>query len=147
MNISDELENFSTFMTHEALSRAVKRPTSLCPEEIEFLIPSIQFGKDGLFLLSLFLITKKYICEIHLARKGDEFDFVARNTIRDYRINLSQQTIKVGDEEITYATATVSFLHVGTDAFTTIISYVGNDRETWLQSVLKALPISLVVES
>lgn len=148
MNISETLKKFSNFMPQEQLLKAVELPASLCPEELDHILPSIALGGDGPFLRSLFLVTKTYLCEVNLAVKGQEIDFIARRSVLDYRLNLSQHELKISEEKtITYDAATVTLLHHSGESFTTIITYVGEARHSWLKAVLEALPISLVAES
>lgn len=148
MNINEELKQYTWLMPHRALLDAIKGPKSICPEKIASILPSIRMGTDGPMLDSLFLVSNQYLCEVRLIPKREDFDFIALNTIFNYRFELSEHIVKKANEdEIRYQTAKIVFLHrVGFD-FKSELNYTGDNREAWIQAILKAIPLQLLLSS
>ena len=149
MNLSEELKQYAKLMPHDELVKAVEMPASICPEEISAILPSIRFESDGLVLNSLFLVTPHYLCEVHLAHEAEQqFDYISLGTIMDYRFQLWEHVVEsAGDGDIHYQLARITLIHGLTPEFTSVLTYAGFDRESWLHSVIEALPISLVLHA
>ncbi len=143
MNLDETLKQYSTIPSFNQLSTGVDQARRVFPEEIAFVLPSLQLGSEGPHLASMFLVSKNYICEVFTKPDGADFDFVAKASIRDYRVKLASHLVKTADgREILYQTAEVDLLHVGHDTFRTRLRYVGENAKGWLATVLEAIPIA-----
>jgi len=112
------------------------------------VIPSINLGSDGPILNSLFFISNQYLSEIEIRESGEDFDYVALNSIFAYRILLSESDVKkANDENIQYQIANITLLHTAGFEFRSVLNYVGEDREKWIQAVLDAIPISTILST
>ena len=141
---------FSAFYPAEFLMSKIEGAAKFLPEEIDIALPSIQLGQDGLTLNSLLLVTQNYLCELHLkdVKSVFEFDFVAKNTICNYRIKTWTHEIK--EEEVVIASfeiCEVTLVHGNPDGFRTQVFFAGNagDREAWLNNLTQAIPINLIL--
>ena len=153
MNILEEIKKYPALRPHEdQVVKALKTPMKYCPEEILMILPSIALGSDGPILSSLFFVTQNYWGEVRLNEKREEFDFIARNSIRYYRFSLSEHLVKSADEsEVNYKIATIKFDHdIGRIDSTSELSYVGtneDERDLWIRAVTKALPFSFLLSN
>lgn len=147
MNISEVLNQFGDLVDPEKLQRAVKRPIALCPEDITSIIPSIELGTDGPVLTSLFLLSARYLGEVRLDEAAQTFDFLGLNTVRNMRFELSEHVMEsVDGTSASYQVAEIHLLHgLTVNCFESLLSYVGDDRESWLRLVADAIPVSLVL--
>lgn len=146
MDIKKELKKYTNLVPLEKLEKQVKRPMSLCPEEIKYLIPSITMGGDGPVLGSLFLLTDNYLFEVRLMSQQEKFDYVALKTIANYRFELSEHIVKrEGKEDFTYEVAIATLIHAET-RMSSELNYVGNEREAWIKMVVEAIPISIMLK-
>jgi hypothetical protein len=90
------------------------------------------------------LVSTNFICEVRVSTDETEFDVVAKNTVKNYRVRLWSQEIKEQDVvKASYELAAVTLVHDFV-ALSTEISYAGNARQDWLNCVLEALPIGLL---
>ena len=145
MNLTKELTQYECFISFDRLKKAVETPISVCPEEISALIPSIEVGNKGPILRHLFLVTPHYLCDIRLHPTIEEFDYISLNTITNYRFYLSDQIVKhPNNRKIRYQVARIELLHE-LNEFKTELNYAGSNRETWLRTVTKALPLSVIL--
>lgn len=153
MNILEEIKKYPALRPHEdQVVKALKTPMKYCPEEILMILPSIALGSDGTILSSLFFVTQNYLGEVRLNEKREDFDFIARNSIRNCRFILSEHLVKSADEsEVNYKIATIKFYHdIGGIEFASELSYVGtneDERDLWIRAVTKALPFSLLLSN
>lgn len=146
MNLLEDLKQYRNFIPYENLIKVIKTPLSLCNEGVIKMIPSIKMGSDGPVLANLFFITDHFIIDINVLTKDEIFDYVAINTLENYRFNLSELIIKGADEkEISYQVANIQLLHSLSHVYKTELNYVGNEREPWLKLVTESLPISLIL--
>ena len=146
MNLTAELEQYRSFIPYDRLIKAVETPMSLCPEEICAILPSIEVNSSGPVLEQLFLVTSNYLCDIRLHPTIEEFDFIALNSIKNYRFYLSDHIIK-GDNNgrrVRYQIAKIELLHE-LNEFKTQLNYAGHQRSAWLRSVMQALPLSTIL--
>ncbi|MFZ0051655.1 MAG: hypothetical protein WAK96_07745, partial [Desulfobaccales bacterium] len=142
----EELKKYSKLLRYETMVKAVEKPLYFCKEEVRNLIPSISMGTDGPVLTNVILITDNIIIDIKLQTKEETFDYVALNTIKNYRFHLFEHTIKgTDDKDIIYQVATIDLLHNPPHAFKTALNYVGDDRESWLKLVTEAIPIAILL--
>lgn len=147
MDVFEELRQYAELVPYDRLVKVVKTPMSVFPEKISVIIPSIELGSDGPILGHLFLVTAHYLCDLVIHPEPTEsFDFISVNSIKNYRFELGEHIAKGADDrEINYQTACVSFIHdLGAD-FRSRAYYVGSDRESWIQLVIKSLPLSLII--
>jgi hypothetical protein len=156
MNILEELKKYPLLRFYEdKVMKALKTPMEYCPEDISTILPSIVLGSDGPILSSLFFVTQNLLCEVRSDSKNQDFDFIARNRIFNYRFKLSEHAMTQADkQQVSYKIAQVTLNHnpESPRGLTKIshsqLSYVGTDeaeRELWLKEVTKALPLSLLV--
>lgn len=150
MKITELADSFSAFYPTEYLKSRIESAAKFLPEEIGNALPSIQLGQDGLTLFSLLLVTENFLCEIRLteANSNYDIDFVAKNTICNYRIKTWTHEIK--EEEIVKASFEISevkLIHGSPNAFSTQLFFAGNaeGREVWLNNLTQAIPIKLVL--
>lgn len=147
MNIIKELKKYADLVPLKKLKKQVEKPISLCPEEINYLIPSITMGSDGPVLGGLFLLTDNYLLEVRLMSKEEDFDYVALKTIANYRILLSDHIVKIeGKPDLTYEVATIKLTHNLGMGLLSELHYVGNGREAWIKIVAEAIPISIMLK-
>ncbi len=145
MNVSQELKNFSNLTPHKTLLRIVKNPIKFSKEKVNNIIPSISMGSDGPILTNLILLTDNFIIDVRVGSQNEIFDYISINTIINYRLSLSEHIIKTADgKDIVYQVAQIELLH-DLAGFKTALSYVGNDRESWLNKVIETMPISLIL--
>jgi hypothetical protein len=149
LDINEELKKYSKYVPYEKLTKIIKRPVSLCAEEVTAILPSINMGADGPILVSLFLVTQNYLCEIRLMGPNENyenFDYINLKTIINYRFNVSEHIVKKADEEnVCYQVANIKLLHDVSIEFSSEINYVGFDRDEWIDMVTKAIPLSLML--
>ena len=148
MNIQDEIEALTNFLPIEKIEKLLANPKRLLPENIDYIIPSITIGGDGLVLGRLMLVTQLYLCDIAVtdSDKTVNFDFVAKHRIANYRVALWQHEIKEAEAvKATYQLALVRLIHDVAGDLHADLTYAGNEREKWLQRVVKAIPIPLVL--
>lgn len=144
MNLHEELSRLSQYSPIERLVDATKDPVKYCPEPFTHMLPSFTMDRDGPTLVSLFLISNNYLCEVRIA--GPKyFDFIAKKNIQHYGLHLSTHVIHRQDEgPKVYEIAQVTLSHGGggpKGGFQTQLSYVGDDRDRWLASVFEAIPL------
>jgi hypothetical protein len=103
-------------------------------------------GTDGPVLESFFLITSHYLCEVRLIASEEHFDYISLETISNYRFRLSDSVVKKVDESEThYQVAKIELLHDISIEFKSQINYIGLEREEWIETVTKAIPISIMI--
>jgi len=147
IDFNEEMKKYEQFLALDKLQKVVKMPASLFPEEITATIPSINMGTDGPTIVSLFLLSPHYLCEIDLQvhAKVEQVDFVRLDSIVNYRIELSQSSVKKADgDEILYQVAKLLFWHGWDLKFHTQINYVGFERDEWFKTVTDSIPISVM---
>lgn len=148
MNIIKELKKYADLVPLKKLKKQMEKPISLCPEKINYLIPSITMGSDGPVLGTLFLLTDNYLLEVRLMLKEEEFDYIALKTIGNYRIILSDHIVKIeGKPDIKYEVATIKLLHDLGRGLVSELNYVGNSRDAWIKIVAEAIPISIILKT
>lgn len=134
-------------MNNILLSGFIVNPIKILADEILALIPSILGGDDGPHLESLVLISNNYLCEIRLISEKEDFDIVAKGSITNYRFKYSELTVTdANDKEINYEVGSVELYHdlgIGTS---TVINYIGMQRQEWIDSIINALPLSFLAE-
>ena len=134
-------------MSIDRLLATIAVPMEYTSEEITYVLPSILLADDGLALSRILLVTNNYLCEVRVGSEH-EFDFVAKNTIENYRVHLWTHELKKGDEiSTTYELAQITFIHSISINFTTELSYAGNERSAWLKEVIAAIPVSTILDS
>jgi hypothetical protein len=150
MDLSQELHRFHQFLPIETLERAVNLPIALLPEKVTRIVPSIVLSKDGLTLPRLLLVTDNLLCDVHLEALPANlaFDFVAKRSIKNYRLKLWTHEIKEGDfVRESYQVAEVLLLHDPPAELRTTLSYAGDEgeRDAWLKILLNAIPVGVVL--
>lgn len=146
MDLQRELARLEQYGVVEKLLDMTKFPVLYSPESFTCLVPSLAMGPDGPTLASLILVSANYLCEVRLTGNQHNFDYVAKNTIRNYRFQIWDQEIKKENQASTvYQIADIALVHgnIGMQ-FQTSFRYAGNQREQWISLVLQAVPISLI---
>lgn len=151
MNTTELANLYSAFYPPEFLNSKVEAAVKFLPEEVEHVVPSIQLGKDGITLSSLLLVTNKYVCEVRLSEGKSvcDFDYMAKNTIYNYRMRTWTHEIKEGEVvKASFEIAEVNMQHEGSGNLKTQLFFAGNaeGREAWLLDLTKAIPIEIVLE-
>ena len=145
IDINKELKKYEEYLTLVKLEKSIKRPVSVCPEEITAMLPSIAMGTDGPVLVSMFLVTPHYLCEVNLGSANESFDYIRLDTIANYRVVFSDKVVKKADEsEIHYQVANIVLLHNIGFEFNSSLNYVGTDRKQWFKMVSEAIPLSVM---
>ena len=137
MDIEKELEVLSKYMPLELLHARLDLAVDYCPEQVEFVIPSIVLSADGLTLNAMILVSDNYLCEVRFQGVGarTSFDYSLKNSICNYRIELWNQEIRDGELlKAAFDMATVTFLH--NFPMTTAINYAGDKRGEWLKRAI-----------
>lgn len=154
---NEYLVSFGTLM------RLISRPCDYLEQQPYALIPSIELAVDGPILESVFLLTDDYICEARLAEGSESFDAALLRTVVNYRMEIGTHEVnppeppaktddpsaakdKTPSKKITYQTAKLILVHDHA-LLRNELNYVGNDRETWLRSARKALPVRILTQS
>jgi len=147
MDLAKELKQYESLMSYELLNEFVEKPKEILSDDILAIIPSIQTGDDGPYLVTLILISNNYLCEVRLVSGKEEFDFVAKDSITNFRFHLSDLTITdANKEEIKYQVAEVILVHDVGVTFRTSFHYVGFQRKEWIDNILSALPLSYLIK-
>ena len=147
MDIEDELKKLEHYLPISILLNKVKYPIAYLSEEVTHILPSIIMSADGLTLQSLVIISDRYLCEVPIIgpQSHDNFDYVDKSLIINYRFTLWTQEIKEGDQvKATYDIAQVAFVHGEHPQFRTMVTYAGQERDKWVEKVMSAVPLSLL---
>ena len=156
--LQEQWQPYVRLVPFENIASRIEFPKSRLPEDVRFLLPSVSLAKDGPVVQSVFLVTETYLCEVRLNQNIHDFDIALVATIGNYRVETGKQEItreepasETGPStekrvtKITYDTATVEFRH--TIDMGTELTYVGEGRDAWIEQVLTAFPIDLLVKS
>lgn len=156
--LKDQWEPYARLVPFETVAQRIEFPKSCLPEDVRFLLPSVTLAKDGPVVESLFLVTEKYLCEVRLNQNSNDFDVARLTVIGNYRVQTGKQEITreepasetdPGAEKrvtkFSYDTANIVLDH--TIELRTHLTYVGEDRDAWIQHVFAAIPIDLLVKS
>ena len=99
------------------------------------------------------IVTERYLCDINLQTPSPiaDFDYTSKK-VMNYRINLTVGEIKSANSVERYEIATVHLIHDLAGAgglqptnFASMLTYAGKQRAEWLQEVLSALPVRLLL--
>jgi hypothetical protein len=149
MNIKEEMKKYDDLIHVPlgVLEERIKYLSLVSDELPEHLIPSIILGTDGPVLSSIIFTTKKYLYEVRLQLESIEFDFVCLNSITNYRFKLWEHISTVADGTTeTFQMASIDLIHWGVP-YVTNLAYAGPNRHRWLQSLLRAIPLRLLLEN
>jgi hypothetical protein len=150
MNIHEEFFRYTQYCPMEKLVEATRLPIKFCPEPIKAILPSLVIGPDGPTLESLVLVSENFICEVRIGAPSQEFDFVAKKMIKNYRFSIREHEIQ-GQNQVkrVYQIAVVTLLHgfAMPSRFQTEIRYAGEDRDSWIKSVIDAVPLPSLLQS
>lgn len=137
--VLDRWSDYEQLMSREELLAVVEEPLKLAREAVTEILPGISVGASGLQVSSVFLRTQTYWIEVGLAR--GEFDFIrAGSEYFDYRFKFGEAEVASPSGEMTrYQTAVVHIQYKA--GMVNLLSYVGDQREKWLTSVLSAFPL------
>jgi len=109
------------------------------------VIPSIVLGTDGPKLESIFLVSERLLVEVKNPTGPPCFDFVDRRRVLNYRISLGEHAVdRAEGQPITYQTASVDLVHF--TMFRSTINYAGLDVRSWLETVIRAIPIVTLLD-
>src|SRR5712692_10167321 len=107
MSIDEQLAELTEFVSLDAMKARLELPLRLMPEEPKFIIPSIEVGSDGLSMQRLTLVSDQYLCDVPLPA-NQEFDYVSKDTILNYRIAVWVHELKQPDTQVVLATYEVA---------------------------------------
>ena len=158
MNINEIAKLLEPSVPLEVAKHALQLPVRLCPEEVQYAVPSFVLRQDGPAIQSIFLFMTHLICEVRLDRVEQDFDFADTRTVIDYRVKLWEHRVEVpkavpntesvAPETIVYQVASVILTH--SFGIQSEINYIGGikpgsmDRATWAEDIVKHLPVSIV---
>jgi hypothetical protein len=148
MSFETELNALTDFVPIEKLHERLVYPLKFMPEEPYTLLPTIEVRGDGLALARMLLVSERFLCDVPLPLDS-EFDYVQKNTIENFRLRIWDHVVNQPESGVvvaTYQIAAVNLLHRLGLPFTTNISYAGQDREKWLEKVLEAIPVKILLE-
>ncbi len=149
MNTQIEFARYAQYCPVEKLVEATRLPIQYCPEPINAIIPSLVLGLDGPTLQSLILVSENFICHVSVGGPSQEFDFVSKKMIKNYRFSIGEHEVQgQNQQKKVYQTAVVSLLHgLARPQFLTQINYAGEDRDSWIKSVIDAVPLPNLLQS
>src|SRR5688572_11099538 len=98
-NLEHQWAPYSRFVPFDAIRMHLEVPRSLVREDIRYLLPSLSLAADGPVVTSLFIITKKYLCEARLNQSLQDFDISLLESVVNFRAKLGIQ--KIAREEPT----------------------------------------------
>jgi hypothetical protein len=163
--IKKEWSAYENLISFAKLEDSISRPCKYIEQELRFLIPSIELAADGPVVRTVFLFTDDYLSEVRLSENSETFDFTLLRTVVNYRIELGSHEVKPPEvkqvetpgadkpktdgnvkprEAIIYQTAKILLSHFESGGIQSAIEYVGNNRENWLSTVLRALPVNIL---
>lgn len=156
--LKDQWEPYAQLIPFETVAQRIEFPKSCLPEAVRFLLPSVSLAKDGPVVGSLFLVTEKYLCEVRVNQRSNDFDVSLLATIGNYRVEMGKQEITREEPvfgkdaatekrvtKISYETASILLRH--TIDMATVFTYVGEGRDAWIKHVFTAFPIDLLIKS
>ena len=148
MDIREEINKYSDLISLEVLEERVKTVLSISDEQPEHFIPSIILGTDGPILFAILFITQNYLGEIRLQSKELDFDFVNIKSVTNHRFMFWEQPVSKADgTTVIFEMANVTLIHNVSSNFSSEISYAGSNRSAWIDALLKAIPLKLLVAS
>ena len=158
--IRQQWANFEKLMPFEKVKDKLTLPMKFLAEEITHIIPNIELAEDGPVVKSLICLTSSYVGEIRFLDSSEHFDFALKNTIVNYRIELGDHTIVKNSiaieqakqketpppepDKVVFQKAEVTLLHQFGTSFATTLNYFGNERDSWLESILLAVPLRIL---
>jgi len=144
IELDGKWSRYSDLLPTELLLNKVGLAIKLCDQKPEYLIPSIVLSSDGRRVSSVFIVTKDYISECRIEQPGVNFDFVPRKSIVGWRFEAKEQKVELAPENtVTYKTALLTLNHDHSN--TSLISFVGETDDAWLNLVNSVFPISSVL--
>lgn len=161
-SLSSDWTDYESLVPLKVLIKKLARPSEFWPEKIQRAVPSIELAADGPVVASVFVFGTEYIGEVRLRTTNDEFDFILKNTIGHYRVELGAHRVvrnaaaiesaKNKQEEpprpdvVTYETATITLLH-NVQRAASILSYFGDRRNEWMHHVKAVLPVTVLKDA
>lgn len=152
--------NPETFMDKVEISRVEKTIARLKIQDA-IAIDSYSMSPNGPILSSIYLVGGGYLSEIKMGGKHSIFDVSHAKTLINYRITYGEHETQVdssvsnadtdvrGIDQSPPATAkltkfvTLDIRH--TESLATKINFFGEDLESWLDFVLEAYPLNLLL--
>lgn len=155
MNRSDFEKGWAPYeelMPFSEVWQLVESALEFCKQELVALLPSITFTATGRHINSILLTTADFVSEIHMDRPATEIDFMCLRTVGNYVVNYGTYELKRdGDDAEVFETASVMLVHklpaINNPSTITRLHFVGRSRREWLSSVLRAIPVKLLIES
>jgi hypothetical protein len=115
------------------------------------VIESHHMGQNGPYVSSVFLLFDHCLAEVRVSGGSQSFDVIDRNMVENYRVTLGDFQLKKQPNAAeqppppieTIMNAEIEITHrVGLG---TTMAYFGSDAKGWIEFVLAALPITMVV--
>lgn len=149
---------YDRFMPFSQLEHRIRDASEAMGEAVTGIVPCFEMRKDGPALTSICMTTENYLYEVRMNSRVADFDVVLRRTIYNYRVQIGDVAArptetKQGDEEDTNATtdpiryqvAEIQLLH-NLPSFKSLLTYVGDDVESWMKLVFDAIPIATLAQ-
>jgi hypothetical protein len=148
MSIWNDLNIYIEVASLTALENRLTTPLSIMDERVEYAFPSIILGPDGPLLNSIFIVTASYLSEVRMHADKHEFDIVNFKSVINYKFEFWEQSISDSDESLTaYEIATITLMHNASGNCGTQIYYAGLNRSEWVNLVVEAIPVRLLVNT
>jgi hypothetical protein len=140
MDIQAEIESLTRFVNPTLLTQRLNAAKAVVGQEEVHLIPSIILGNDGLILNRVFLITNDFLVDVRISG-ALEFDIIDKTSIVNMHFSIWEHESK----ETLYQVASVKLAHRAS-TLRTQLDYVGMERNAWMNELLSALPLRLLLE-
>jgi hypothetical protein len=139
MNITDAITDLAAIIDPGLLGSHIDQINRMIPEKIDSMIPSYELNADGIAVSGLFCLTNQLLLEVGMPNGTSqlEFDVVRRDSIVNVRIKKwDHALVNEATGSITQQMAKVTLMHDGAGGAHSILTYVGADREKWIERFL-----------
>jgi hypothetical protein len=144
ITIMDQIKKYHDVPSYTTFEDHLRPSLSMLDESVEKCFPSILLDEDGPSLNSVFIITNNYLLEVHMNEERLAFDFLKLKSISNYRFDFWDESISGANQSIiSFQMATITLMH--TENFSSSIYYAGSNRSEWVNSVLEAIPMTLLL--
>ena len=146
MSIWNELNIYIEVPSLTSLENRLINPLSILDEAVEYAFPSIILGADGPLLNSIFIVTTSYLSEVGMESDKHKVDIVNLKSVTNYKLEFWEQAIS-GDDEVTDSLSNGDYISYAQREWDvgTQIYYAGLNRSEWVNLVLKAIPLRLIL--
>jgi hypothetical protein len=160
--IQQQWTDYEKLVPSKTIEPLVVKAETFMDEKIDTIIPNIELGTDGPVVQSFVFFSPTYIGEARLIQGQHDFDVAIKESIGNYRINIGEHQIirnvaaieqakgkgeePPAEEKTVYQKATVT-LHHTIVALITTLNYFGDQRDRWLEKVIRTIPVKILKSS